>query len=312
MAFFQQFRNKKNVLLALATALATSIAASAYASSPTQAFQKAEYLGQIIERLLHSDLYDGKLTVDPDVSPSRPRHVLRLAAYAYENVQFLRSMNGLPENAEIHTHAKEVKPDDVINLLEAAIQSAQALGPVYRVDLNFPEPPIQSEKTPGDVLARLRAVNAGLIKLGAPKPLPNDVFRISLAINAQVKAMTSAEGITVRGEVEKIQNASPSDALNEATNLIRDLEKLTNSNKKFSLPNGVAAPPTPEKGKPITPANVLLATQFALADVYSLNVASGYKEDLILPPVQSGHNPADVKNTLAEARLHINALSQSK
>jgi len=312
MAFFQRLWGGKNVLLALTTALATLISASAYASNPTHAFQKAEYLGQIIERLLHSDLYEGKLTADPDVSPSRPRHVLRSAAYAYENVQSLRSMNGLPENAALNTRAKEVKADDVINLLEAAIQSAQALGPVYRVDLNFPEPAIQSEKTPDEVLARLRAVNAGLVKLGAPKPLPNDVFRISLAINAQVKAMTAAESITVRDEIEKVQNASPSDALNEAINLIRDLKKLTNSNKKFSLPNGVAEPPTPEKGQPITPANVLLAAQFALADVYSLNVARGYTQDLILPPVQSGHNPADVKNTLAEARLHIDALFESK
>ena len=317
MLFFDVFSTRKKISLANTSRAAVSVIAmlcvtSVNAASPADAFQRAEYLGQIVERLLHSDLHEGKLSPDPAILPNRPRHVLRLASYAYENVQFLRTLNGLPEDKTINTHAKEVKPDDVILLLDAAIKSAKELAVIYRTNLDFPKPAVADKKSPGEVLARLRAVNKDLIKLGSPKTLPNDVYRIALGINAQAKAMTSLRGIDVAGNYEHVKKANPADALQEATNLISDLEKLSQSNETFSLPNGVTKPPIPKEGTPVTPANVLLATQFALADVYSLNVKLGYDKDLILPPVQAGRNPADVKNILAEARLHINALSASK
>lgn len=283
-----------------------------FASTPAETFQRAEYLGKIVERLMESDLYEAKLDADPPASPGRPRHVLRLAIHAYENIQFLRSLNGLPEDAPIKTEPKEIKPDDVIAVLDAAIESALGLGDIYRVDLNVEEPALADKKEPGEVLARLRAVNSSLLKLGAPKPLPNDVFRVSLGINAQVKAMTDARGLKVEGKIEQATKASPADALHEAASLIDDLDKLSRSNPAYQLPNGVALPPMPQEGVPVTPANVLLAAQFALADVYSLNVNRGYDKELVLPPVQSGRNPADVKNILAEARLHIAALAQAK
>lgn len=311
LAIINSMNNKKSIVIVATTLAASLLSTAAQAGSPAEAFQRAEHLGQMIERLLHSDLYESALSKDPAITPSRPRHVLRLASYAYENVQFLKSLNGLPEDKPINTAAKKVKPDDVIKVLDAAIASTKALAPVYKVDLNFQAPPITAKKTPGEVLARLRAVNKGLIKLGAPKALPNDVYRVSLGINEQAKAMTQSHGIEVTGHTKKVLKATPADALAEAISLINDLEKLSSSNKKFALPNGVATPPTPKKGDPVTPANVLLATQFALADTYSLQVTSGYTEDLILPPVQAGRNPADVKNILAEARLYINALSES-
>lgn len=307
------FVNKKRSSLALATALATSlISTTPQAASPSDAFQRAEHLGQMIERLLHSDLHETSLSKDPAVSPSRPRHVLRLASYAYENVQFLKSLNGLNENKIIATEAKEVKPDDVVAILDAAIASMKALAPIYKVDLNFQAPTITAKKTPGEVMARLRAVNKDLIKLGAPKTLPNDVYRVSLGINEQVKAMTKSQGIIVTDKTANVKKATPADALAEVIDLINDLDKLSKSNAKYALPNGVATPPRPQLGEPVTPSNVLLATQFALADVYSLQVATGYKKDLVLPPAQAGRNPADVKNILLEARHHIKALSQTK
>lgn len=313
MFLFLNLLNKKRSSLALATALATSLVSTApQAASPADAFQRAEHLGQMIERLLHSDLHEAALSKDPAVSPSRPRHVLRLASYAYENVQFLKSINGLNEDKTITTSAKEVKPDDVVAILEAAIASTKALAPIYKVDLNFQAPAVAAKKTPGEVMARLRAVNKDLVKLGAPKTLPNDVYRVSLGINEQAKAMTSSQGIIVTDKITNAKKASPADALAEVIGLITDLEKLSKSNAQYTLPNGVATPPRPQLGDPVTPANVLLATQFALADVYSLQVATGYKKDLILPPAQAGRNPADVKNILAEARLHIKALSQIK
>lgn len=304
--------SQKNSSLIFATTLAISlINTPVLANSPTEAFQRAEYLGQIVERLLHSDLQESVLAKDPALSPSRPRHVLRMANYTYENIQFLRSLNGLSEGKPIKTSAKEVVPADVIDILDAAIEGARALGTIYKVDLSFAAPPISSKKKPDDVLARLRAVNDSLKKLGAPLTLPNDVYRISLGINEQAKSMTKAGGISVTEQAEKVGKAKPADALDEVFNLIHDLEKLSASNEKYALPNGVAIPPAPKLGKPVTPTNVLLATQFALADVYSINVSSGHKTDLELPPIQAGRNPADVKNILAEARVHIKALTQS-
>ena len=75
--------------------------------------------------------------------------------------------------------------------------------------------------------------------------------------------------------------------------------------------HGVVRPPIPAKNKPIKPSDVFLAAQYVLADMYSLNVKLGMSKPLRLPNAQSGRNPADVKNMIAQARLNIQTLSQA-
>lgn len=312
MSFCFTSLNKKSFWQIVLTTIILSMAYGVKADTPTDAFQRAEHLGKIVERLLESDLHEAKLEPDPPLSASRPRHVLRLATYVHENMQFIRALNGLPADEVVKIKAKEVKPADVVAVLDSVIKSALSLANIYEVDLNFSAPATTAKKTPDEVLARLRAINISLGKLGAPRILPNDVYRISLGINDQVKVMTSLRGIKVMDAFKKVDKATPADALKEAKDLINDLDVLSKSSSEFSLPRGVATPPMPKKGAPVTPSNVLLATQFALADVHSLNVVLGYDKDLILPPAQAGRNPADVKNILAEARLHIKAMSQNK
>lgn len=285
---------------------------TANAATPTDAFQRAEHLRMIISKLLESDLVDSNLGNDPQVTAARPRHVYRLATYAYENAQFLREINGLAAGQIIKTEAKDVKPDDVIKVLEATIASLKDMAPIYRVDLDFPAPAITGEKKPADVLARINTVNEGLQRLGSPIPLPNDVYRIALSISEQAKSITANRGITPPQKLSRGKQVTLSSSLKEAESLIKDLEKLSASNPDFALPAGVATPPPAPHGANLTPAHVLLATQYALADVYALNVKLGYGKDLVLPPIQSGKNPGDVTSILAEARRHFKALTSAK
>lgn len=285
---------------------------TAKAATPSDAFQRAEHLGLMISRLLESDLLESNLGDDPQVPAARPRHVYRLATYTYENAQFLREINGLATGEGIRTEAKDVTPGDVVRVLEATIASLKELAPIYNVDLDIPAPAITGEKTPADVLARLRTVNDGLQKLGTPRPLPNDVYRVALSIGEQAKAMTAKRKVKPTGKPTRVTKATPANALKETVKLIDDLDKLSKSNADFALPNGVTPPPPAPRGSSVTPGHVLLATQYALADVYALNIKLGYSQELVLPPIQSGKTPADVTNIIAEARLHLNALATSK
>lgn len=157
---------------------------------------------------------------------------------------------------------------------------------------------------------KLRAVEKSLFKLGTPKILPNDVFRVVLGIKQQTDNLLSQRGITNVKTATAVEKATPGDALKEALQLFDDLERVADSGAEFALPGGVARPPIPDNGSSVTPSEVFLAAQYALADLYSLNVKLGFNEPLELPPPQSGKNPADVKNALAQARLNIQALSQ--
>lgn len=287
-------------------------AGTAHAATPSEAFQRAEYLGKIIEKILVSDLYEGKLPADPAFSQSRPRHVLRLATHVYENIQILRELNNLSHGPVIRTKAREVKPDDVIAVLNIAIKSILELTEIYQVDIDFKEPAIIPNKKPGDVLARLRAIDISLVKLGSPETVSNDVFRVSLGIKEEIALLAKRRNIHVTSKPVLVEKATLRDALDEAAALINDLDILSKADARYSLPNGVTAPPMPQKGQAVVSSDVLLATQFALADVYSLNVSHGLEEDLVVPPPQAGHSAADVKNILAETRAYLLALTETK
>ena len=298
----------KNLLLAAFMIVATAV--PSYAATPSDAFQRAEHLGEMIEILLESDLNEKKLEADPAKNASRPRHVLRYATRVFEEIQFLRVLNGKSAQPLPKIDASEIKPNDVVEVLEAAIASLRDLEDVYQVELDFTPPKVAENKKPDDVLSRLRAVAKSLFKLGTPKILPNDVYRVVLGIKEQTDTLLSRRGIVNTTTAPSVEKASPADAMTEALQLFDDLEQITASQSDLALPGGVARPPVPAQNTTVTPTDVFLAAQYALADLYSLNVSLGYDKPLKLPPPQSGKNPANVKNTLAQARLNIQALAQ--
>ena len=292
-------------------ALAGLLTVSTHAATPSDAYQRAEHLEKVVNKLLESDMFEaGKAEVPAELS-SRPRHVLRQATYVFEKVQFLLFLNGLPVQPAPEIKAREVKPDDVVATLDAAIKSIQELGVIYKTELVLAPPQVLKGKKPSDVMKRLLKLTKNLETLGAPSILPNDVYRIALGIKAQSEQLLTASGLKAHGEIKAVDKASPADALNEVLALITDVVKMTKSSDQYSLSHGVVRPPIPAEGKPIKPSDVFLATQYVLADMYSLNVKLGMDKPLRLPKAQSGRNPADVKNMIAQARLNIQTLSQA-
>lgn len=281
---------------------------SAQELTPSDAFQRAAQIKSMVLTMLEADLYDVKDLPDPAVVPSRPRHVLRVAVDVFERIQTLRLLNGLAENPAPATEAKEIEPGHVVAVLEQAASELQELGPIYGVNLKVGLPQRDDDKKPGEVLAHLRAINDGLVLLGVPATLPNDVQRTALEIRQEMTKVATIKGVSTKVKAETVKSAIPGDALSEVIGLIDDLRNATENNAHLALPSGVAAPPVPEGGKAIRPADVLLAAQFALADVYALNVALGDKKPLERIPTQAGKNPADVKNAIAGSRAQLAAI----
>ena len=292
-------------------ALASLFMVSAHAATPSDAYQRAEHLEKIVKKLLESDMFEAGEAEVPAKLSSRPRHVLRQATYVFEKIQSLRFLNGLSLQPAPEIKAREVKPDDVVATLDAAIKSIQELGVIYKTELVLAPPPVLKGKKPSDVMKRLLTLTKNLETLGAPNILPNDVYRISLGIKTQSEQLLAASGLKAHGEIKAVDKASPADALDEVLALIADVDKVAQSNERYSLSHGVVRPPVPAKGKPIKPSDVFLATQYVFADMYSLNVKLGMDKPLRLPKEQSGRNPADVKNMIAKARLNIQTLSQA-
>lgn len=277
--------------------------------TPDDAYQRAAHLGLLVEKLLKQDLINDGLAPDPTVIASRPRHVLRLSTRTFENIQAVRSINGLAVNSPKPTLAEPVTPAFVVELLDDATKDLIELGAVYDVDLAIPLPTKETGKKPGDVLARLRAVNISLYRLGAPSVLPNDVFRVSKSIEEQINKVMAKRKPDARVKIKNVDKAKPADALKEAMAVVQAMETLAKANPDLAIPKGFATPPQPEKGKPVTPADVLIATEFALADIYMLSVIAGNKDPLTMPPAEAGRNPADVKNKLALVRANLDSLA---
>ncbi|MXN66733.1 hypothetical protein GR183_17600 [Stappia sp. GBMRC 2046] len=276
--------------------------------TPSDAFQRAAQIKSMVLLMLEADLYDVKDLPDPEVVPSRPRHVLRVAVDVFERIQTLRLLNGLAQNPAPATPAKPTEPAHVVGVLEQAAAELQELGPIYGVNLKIDMPGKAEDKVPGEVLAHLRAINAGLELLGVPSTLPNDVQRTALEIRQEMGKAVALTGASTEAKAERVSSAMPSDALSEVMALIDDLRAAGESNPKLALPAGVAAPPMPEGGNQVSPSDVLLAAQFALADIYALNVSLGNEDALERIPTQAGKNPADVKNVIAYSRAQLAAI----
>ncbi|MBA5777004.1 hypothetical protein H2509_07655 [Stappia sp. F7233] len=280
--------------------------------TPADAYQRATRLKTMVASLLAEDLLPEKLAADPEPVASKPRHVLRLAVDVFERVQTLRSLNGLPENPAPDLPPEQATPGHVVDVLEAATRDLAELAPVYSVTFDTALPAREDGRGPHDVLARLRAINASLEHLGVPPVLPNDVYRAALGLDAQLAKVAKLRGATTDVDAPTVTSAQPKDALAEAISFIADLERISAERPDLALPQGVATPPVPAAGQPVKPADVLLATQFALADVYSLSVALGNRDPLEPSPPQAGKTPADTQNAIAHARAQLAAIAATR
>lgn len=293
--------------LGVAALLALSGQSWAQEATPSHVYQVVDDINTELALLLEAD--DSVARKDetaPALTARKPRHVIQKAREMFLKVQTLRRINGLPATELQPFPVRAIKPADVKGLVSAILTDLRGLREPFAVT-NDPEPAALTDgKTPTDVYQNLVGATAAVNSLGVPKVVPNDVYRVALAIVSDLTKIRSARGLTEEIPLKKeATGKKPGQVYELGVQLLERLAELT-QNEAFAIPGGVVLPNRRE-GK-ITPAHVIDILNNAQAEVVAVKLAVGASEptEVIAPP--AGKTPSDVFDALQTALQMLEGL----
>ncbi|MCA8908962.1 MAG: hypothetical protein KDA64_13885, partial [Rhodospirillaceae bacterium] len=182
--------------LALGCAVWTVTWAAAWAQvEPVNVLQRVDAMGDQVALLRLADGLDGDLPRVAADHPRMPRHVLQQARNVYQRIAALRWLNGLETDDLVPVPPREIEPADVLAVVDQARAALSGLAPVYGVPVVGELPDRRTQAAPANVMAELRSLSAGLSDLGVPDIVPNDVYRIALALSRHAEGLALARGI---------------------------------------------------------------------------------------------------------------------
>lgn len=243
----------------------------------------------------------------PALTQRRPRHVYQKARETFEMVQTLRQINGLPTTPTPPAPLAAVTPADVRGLVNRILAEVKGLRAVFGV-AGAPAPAaLKPGKTPTDVYANLVAVDLQIDGLGIPRIVPNDVYRIALAIIGDLEKIRAARGIDDPIAVQTGASGKKPEAVFEAgLELLAALQATTSADDSLATPGGIVLP-NRRPGK-IRPKHVIDLLNNALAEIDAIKVTVGVRSPTVLPPPQSGKTPSDVFDAVKTAILIARSL----
>ncbi|MCA8933248.1 MAG: hypothetical protein KDA49_12310 [Rhodospirillaceae bacterium] len=272
---------------------------------PVNVLQRVDAMGDQVALLRLADGLDGDLPRVAADHPRMPRHVLQQARNVYQRIAQLRWLNGLETDDLVPVPPREIEPADVLAVVDQARAALSGLAPVYGVPVVGELPDRRTQAAPANVMAELRSLSAGLSDLGVPDIVPNDVYRIALALSRHAEGLALARGIEVPPARQPEGQMRPADVFAEGLLLLEELRQLDDATGN-RLPGGVAVIDRP--GGTIEPGHVIVLLELTLADLYSLSVALGDERELSYPGAQTGRTPTDVFAQVSRARAILTAL----
>lgn len=291
----------------VAALFALSAPSLAQDATPSHVYQVVDDINAELALLLEAD--DSVARSDktaPALTPRKPRHVIQKAREVFLKVQTLRRINGLSA-AELQPFpVRAIKPADVKGLVTAILADVQGLREPFAVT-TAPEPAVLGEgMKPTDVYANLMEAGAMVDGLGVPKVVPNDVYRVALAIVSDLQKVRAARGMS--DEVPLLTSAKgkkPNQVYDLGFQILERMAELT-QNESFAIAGGVVLP-NRRDGK-ITPAHVIDILNNLQAEVVAMKLAVGASEptEVVAPP--AGKTPSDVFNALQTALQMVESL----
>lgn len=277
-------------------------------TTPDDVYRVVETINSEL-RLFH-ELNDLPAPTEPaatELASRRPRHVLQKARKVLLQVQLLRKINGLTENALPIEPTREIRPADVKEMVDRIAEDVGDLRPIFGVN-RMAEPASEpTGRSPTDVYGRLIQTSALVTALGTPEIVPNDVYRVALTILSDLELIRAHRGITDTvelrtGSVEK----KPEDVYRTAWQLLAELETLTLRNPEFAIPGGVVLP-NPQSVR-VVPEDVMDLLNSVLAEISAIKVKLGLQAPTEFAPAQAGKTPSFVYDAVNTALLAVRTL----
>ncbi len=207
--------------------------------TPSDVYQQAEYIVQIIDFLRLSQNKALRLDKPEKTQGKHPNHALQ-AAYKLQN-KIARVQKNLwmsaPETAP-KVPRRVISPTDVYDALQVVIAELQRIKYRLGIDRELPLPPARKNKTPDDVIQLLSYAERLLPSFDLQSSLfqydnatldktPNDTFMVASRILYALEVLNKARGIRAKAaELELIQNITPRHVLQITSQNLRMTDLL--------------------------------------------------------------------------------------
>ncbi|MCB2261445.1 MAG: hypothetical protein LGR52_00625 [Candidatus Thiosymbion ectosymbiont of Robbea hypermnestra] len=294
----------KTVKIALVgTSIAIGCSAMAQ-TTPNHVYQVVENVKAELTEM-HKATISEPCKTNVNLTERRPRHVLQKTREVYGDVQKLRKLKGLDENALPSFSVRAVTPADVRGLADKTLADVKEVR--EKSGASAPAAvPLPSGKKPTDVYANLMQVKASIGGLGIPATVPNDVYRVALAIVSDIEKIRAAKGVTVAvADPAPSKGKAPKDVYGVAYKLLGKVKALTEKDG-YGIPGGVVM--LNKVSGCITPAEVIDILNNILAEVGAIKVTVGATAATEFAGAQSGKTPSDVYDALVKAEALVDSL----
>jgi len=226
------------------------------------------------------------------IDTRRPRHVLMKAREAYDRLQLLRRLYGLPVQSLEPLPAREIQPSDVKSVVDALLAGVVDLSKTFEVSTRLDRPEDPRTATPNDVFAGLSRTVELLNALDVPPVAPNDTHQLVETIIAVLEEIRQVRGVTDSSPAIRRTGTTPAEVYAIGRLILGQLRKLTEANPEFTIPGGVAQPSEPSAE--VVPADVVDLFGSVLADVVAIKVTLGVATPTLPAPPSHGRTPSDV------------------
>ena len=194
------------------------------------------------------------------------------------------------------------------SLVDDSLAALRELRPVYGVTAT-PEPAVlMPGMTPTDVYAKLVRADAMIDALGLPAVVPNDVYRVAIAVVGDLELICCEGAAGASAGQPAPASLTSDDVLGRAFGILETLKRLVEDHPSYAVPGGIVLPP--RKQRDIVPADVLDLLNHALAELSSIKVARGFATPTRFGAPAAGKTPRDVFEVLGVALALIGVLEQ--
>lgn len=260
--------------------------------------------------LLDANFSPTGLPTPPVVAGRQPRHVVQEVHRLLRQLALLRQINGLRTPPVVPLPVREMTPRDGRAWAKRLLSEIRGLRSPFSIEADPAPAELMEGKTPGEVLARLRVLGALIQRLDLPTVVPNDVYRIALAIKADAEQIRTTLGAPLpRQTAPDAVGMGPEEVYARSYDLLTRLKRIVDAQDGLAIPGGIVLPPR-KRGR-IDSADMLETMLTIRAELSSIKAAVGALEPSPDVPPQVGKTPNDVYLVVEDVIAVLDSLAKA-
>lgn len=282
----------------------------AEAITPSHVYQVVENTQAEVLLLLDANFSPTDIPAEQMTRGRLPRHVIQETHHLLRQVTLLREINSQSTRPVEAIPVREIRPVHVKASVDRLLAEIKGLREPFGIESEPAPARLRDGKTPVDVHARLRVIGELIQRLDLPSIVPNDVYRVAMAVKADAELIHKALNAPVPAPIPSdIEGKKPPHVYARSFDLLANLKQLVERTPGLAIPGGVNLPR--RKTENIVPADVLGMMLNILAELSSLKAVTRATEPTPTISPQVGKNPTDVYIVVEETIAILDAIRKA-